>query len=88
MPVVNTSYEQWFDEHTLPTNPDTGKVDQRDAQYRECHNCGYAFKKDETALFDFKGRFFCDAKCIKENEEGLAAMRQERQFQEMRDGGY
>jgi len=68
-----------YDQHTIdPDRP----------YYRECHNCGHAFRKDQTALMDYAGRFFCDSKCILEREEGLAAMHEERQFQTAREGGY
>jgi hypothetical protein len=33
--------------------------------YRECQNCGCAFRKTETARMDYRGRLFCDSKCIR-----------------------
>ena len=41
--------------HTDPDRP----------YYRECENCGYAFRKTETAKMDYRGRLFCDSKCIR-----------------------
>jgi len=68
-----------YDEHT---------VDPDRPYYRECANCDHAFRKSETALMDYRGRFFCDSKCIQERENGLRAQHEERQFQAYRDGGY
>jgi len=68
-----------YDEHTI----DTSKP-----YYRECVNCGHAFRKTETAFMDYRGRFFCDSGCIQEREEGLRAQHEERLFQVAREGGY
>jgi hypothetical protein len=78
--AVVSLIDQHYDEHQIED------IDR--PYYRECVNCGHAFRKDQTALMDYKGRFFCDAKCILEREEGLAAQHEERRFQEYRDGGY
>ena len=71
--------DNYYEEHTI--DPDT-------PYYRECKNCDHAFKKTETALMNYRGDFFCDAKCIQEYEEGTRAMHDERLFQIAREGGY
>jgi len=78
MPVVGEAH--YLEEHTLP--------DLDRPYYRECVNCGHAFRKDQTALMDYKGRLYCSDRCIEEREEGLLAAHEERRFQEYRDGGY
>ena len=71
--------DNYYEEHTIDTDT---------PYYRECKNCGYAFRKNETALMNYRGDFYCDAKCINEREEGLLAQHEERLFQMQREGGY
>jgi ribosomal protein S26 len=65
MPVIA---DQYFEEHSLERDPDTGEVDRREVRYRECIECGRAIHKSETVLMTYNGRFLCNAKCARENE--------------------
>jgi hypothetical protein len=81
MPIIGEApYDNHFDEHVLP--------DLDKPYYRECHHCGHAFRKNQTALMDYKGRFYCNDACINEHEEMLREGYNERKFQEFRDGLY
>lgn len=65
--------EEWLEEHVCE--------DQKKPYYRECHNCGHAFRKDEKAFRAMDRTYYCNANCVYEYEEGLRAQNQERLLQ-------
>lgn len=72
--------ENWIDEHVCE--------DLKKPYYRECRNCGHAYRKDEKAFKDPGENYFCNAQCVYDFEERLRAEHQERLYQEAREGGY